>query len=156
MYQTVRNHRYDKWQLRTGSVICSVYFHCSVNLPDEGIGSIEPNSPREKPEGDDHDGGVGEVQQGGDKLINLQLGAEVEDTVSSHIDRTAAWHSKWPPPPAVVFSTELEIDHHYGNLWAGDDQDDEHQEQEPKQVVELALIDGGEDEEQLNEASSKG
>ena len=41
-------------------------------------------------------------------------------------------------------------------LAAGDDEDDENQEQEPEHVVELVLVDGGEDEEQLDEAGSEG
>ena len=41
------------------------------------------------PEGDDHDGGVGEVQQGGNKLVNLQLSDKVEDAVGSYIDSRA-------------------------------------------------------------------
>ena len=38
-------------------------------------------------------------------------------------------------------STELEVDHHDADLGAGHHQDDEHQEQEAKQVVELVLPD---------------
>ena len=41
-------------------------------------------------------------------------------------------------------------------LAAGDDEDDENQEQEPEHVVELVLVDGGEDEEELDEAGAKG
>lgn len=39
-------------------------------------------------------------------------------------------------------STQLKVDHHYGNLWYWDHQDDEHQKQETKQVVILILPDG--------------
>lgn len=36
-------------------------------------------------------------------------------------------------------STELEVDHNDADLGTGDDQDDEHQEEEAKEVVELIL-----------------
>ena len=60
-----------------------------------------------------------------------------------------------PPPPVVILSTQLEVDHDNGDLTAGDDEDDEHQKQKTKHVVELILVDGGEYKEQLNEAGSK-
>ena len=55
----------------------------------------------------------------------------------------------------TYLSTELEVCHHYGNLGAGDDEDDEHEEEEAKQVVELVLPDGSQDEEQLNKDGTK-
>ena len=42
----------------------------------------------------------------------------------------------------MYLSAELEVDHDDADLGAGHHQDDEHQEQEPKQVVELVLPDG--------------
>jgi hypothetical protein len=41
-------------------------------------------------------------------------------------------------------------------LGAGDGEDDEDEEEEAEQVVELVLVDGGEDEEELDEAGTKG
>ena len=61
-----------------------------------------------------------------------------------------------PPPPSVVLSTELEINHDNRDLRTGDGEDDEHEEEEAEQVVELVLVDGGEDEEELDEAGTKG
>ena len=52
-------------------------------------------------------------------------------------------------------SAELKVGHHYGNLGAGDDEDDKDEEEEAKEVVELVLPDGRQDEEQLNKHSSK-
>ena len=52
-------------------------------------------------------------------------------------------------------STELKVCHHYGNLGAGDDENDKHEEQESKQVIELVLPDCCQDEEQLNKHSTK-
>lgn len=40
----------------------SVYFHCGVDLPDKHVGCIEANGASEEPEGQDHKGGVAEVQ----------------------------------------------------------------------------------------------
>ena len=42
----------------------------------------------------------------------------------------------------VVLPTQLEVSHDNGHLRASDDQDDEHKEEEPKQVVELVLPNG--------------
>ena len=44
-------------------------------------------------------------------------------------------------------STELKVCHHYGNLRAGDDENDKHEEQESKQVIELVFPDCCQDEE---------
>ena len=52
-------------------------------------------------------------------------------------------------------SAELKVGHHYGNLRAGNDEDDKDEEEEAKEVVELVLPDGRQDEEQLNKHSSK-
>ena len=50
----------------------------------------------------------------------------------------------------------MEVDHDDGDLAAGDDEDHEHEEQEAEHVVELVLVNRGEDEEELNEAGSEG
>lgn len=42
----------------------------------------------------------------------------------------------------VVLTTELEVSHDNGHFRAGNDEDDKHQEQESKQVVELVLPNG--------------
>lgn len=39
----------------------------------------------------------------------------------------------------TYLATELEVDHDDGDLRHGDDQDDEHKEQETKQVIKLVL-----------------
>ena len=50
----------------------------------------------------------------------------------------------------------MEIDHDDRYLGAGDGEDDEDEEEEAEQVVELVLVDGREDEEELDEAGTKG
>ena len=60
-----------------------------------------------------------------------------------------------PPPPVVILSTQLKVDHNDGDLGAGDDEDDEDQKQEPEEIVELILVDSREYEEEFNEAGSK-
>ncbi len=62
-------------------------------------------------------------------------------------------HNIIPPPPVIVLGAELEIDHDDADLRAGDDQDDEDEKEESEEIVELVLVDGREDEEQLDEAS---
>jgi len=98
----------------------SINLNCSVNLSYEGVGGEKSDRSREQPEGDDHDNGVGEVEQGRHELVNLQLCHKVEDAVRSHVHRGPSRHDKRPPPPAVVLSTQLEVDHHDGYLGAGD------------------------------------
>lgn len=61
-----------------------------------------------------------------------------------------------PPPPIVVFSTKLEIDHDNRDLTAGNDENHKDEKEKSKHVVELILVDGGEDEEELNKTGSKG
>ena len=60
-------------------------------------------------------------------------------------------HQVRSSPPAVVFTAQLEVAQHYGDLCACDDQDDKHQAQEAEQVVELVQPHGRQDEEELNE-----
>lgn len=48
---------------------------------------------------------------------------------------------KWKKNKRNYLCTQLEVYHDNTNLRAGDDQDDENQEEEPKQVVELILPD---------------
>ena len=52
-------------------------------------------------------------------------------------------------------STELEVGHDDGHLGAGDDEDDKDEEEEAKEVVELILPDGSQDEEQLHKHRSE-
>ena len=73
-----------------GSQEVSVNLYCSINLPDEGVCCVEPYRACEQPEGDHHDGGVGEIQQGGHELVYLQLGAEIEHTVGGYINCTSS------------------------------------------------------------------
>ena len=61
-----------------------------------------------------------------------------------------------PPPPSVVLPAQLEVDHDDRYLWAGDGEDDEDEEEEAEEVIELVLVDSGEDEEELDEAGAKG
>ena len=58
-------------------------------------------------------------------------------------------------PPAVVLAAELEVAQHNGDLRAGDNQDHKHQAKEAEEVVELVEPHGGEDEEELDEDSTK-
>ena len=51
-------------------------------------------SMRKLPESEDHDDGVREVEEGGHKLVDLQLRHEVEEAVGRHVHRRAARHDK--------------------------------------------------------------
>ncbi len=55
----------------------------------------------------------------------------------------------------IVLGAELEIDHDDADLRAADDENDEYEKEESEEIVELVLVDGGEDEEQLDEAGAE-
>lgn len=55
----------------------------------------------------------------------------------------------------VVFRAELEVAQHDGDLHTCDDEDQEHQGEEPKDVVELVQPNGRQNEEQLDEYSAE-
>ena len=128
----------------------------AVNFSNEEEGRVEPDGSREQPKGDDHHQRVGEVEQGGHELVDVQLRVEVEDAVGEHVDGGPARHEEGPPPPVIVLGAELEIDHDDADLRAGHDQDDEYEKEESEEIVELVFVDGGEDEEQLDEAGAEG
>ena len=93
--------------------------------------------------------------QGRHKLVYIQLGVEVEDGVGEDVDCRSSGHEEGPPPPVVVLGAELEIDHDDADLRARDDEDDENEKEESEEIVELVLVDGREDEEQLDEAGAE-
>ena len=85
-----------------------VDFDGAVDLPNEEERGVEADGARQQPEGDDHDDGVGEVEQGGHEFVNVQLGVEVEDGVGEHVERGPAGDAEGAPPPVVVLGAELE------------------------------------------------
>jgi hypothetical protein len=58
----------------------------AVDLPNEKESRVEPDRAGDEPERDRHYNAVGEVQQCGDKLVDIQLGTEVENTVTKDVD----------------------------------------------------------------------
>ena len=57
------------------------------------------------------------------------LSNEIVNTVNGQVESCEATGEEAPPPPVVVFSTEVEIAEKDGGLRAGDDQDDEDKKQ---------------------------
>jgi len=55
----------------------------------------------------------------------------------------------------VVLATELEVAHHDGDLGASENQNDKHNRQETKDVVELVQPERREDEEEFDEDSTE-
>ena len=150
--------RENKKHLRLGNFKCRldlVDFDGGIDLSDEEEGRVEADCPSQEPEGNEHDEGVGEVKEGGDELVNLQFGVEVENTVSENVNSRSARDNEAPPPPMVIFRAELKVDHDDADLRARDDEDDEDEEQESEEIVELVFVDGREDEEELDKACSK-
>lgn len=131
-------------------------FHGPVYFADEEKRGVESDRARQQPEGHHHDDGISEIQQRGHELINVQLGIEIENAVGEHVQGGSTRDNEAPPPPMIVLRAQLEIHHDNADLRARDHQNDEHQEQETEQIVELILIDGREDKEQLDEARPEG
>jgi len=78
------------------------------------------------------------------------------NTVDGQVEGCEATGEEAPPPPVVVFSTEVEIAEKDGGLRAGDDQDDEDKKQKSIHVIDLTGPDAVEDKEELDEDASKG
>jgi len=74
----------------------------------------------------------------------------IDNTVSEHIKRRRAARQERTPPPPVIFRADLEIAHHNGNFSARDDENDHHECQEPKDVIELLEPNASENEEKLD------
>lgn len=51
----------------------SVDFDGGVDFAYEHVGCVKADRPRQEPEGYNHQGGVAEIQQGGNELHNVQL-----------------------------------------------------------------------------------
>lgn len=78
------------------------------------------------------------------------------DTVDKQIEGGEATRQEGPPPPVVILGTKVEVAEQYRRFWACYDQDDEHQKQKSKHVVDLTWPDAIQNKEKLNENASKG
>jgi len=125
--------------------------HGRVDQPCEPEASAEADRPGEHEEGEGGEQHVPEVQDARHQLADLELREEVEPSIQEEVQRRGPRREVGPPPPVVVLTAELEVAEHDRDLSAGDDEDDKHQEEEAKNVVELVQPDGGEDEEELDE-----
>lgn len=72
---------------------------------------------------------VAEVQNGGHKCVDLKFREEVEDRIQKHIESRRAWREKGSPPPVIVLATQLEVAQHNGDLGAGHNQNEKHNEE---------------------------
>ena len=60
------------------------------------------------------------------------------------------------PPPSVIFVAQLKVRQHDGDFSARDQQNNNHQRQEPKDVIELLQPNGRQDEKELDEHRAEG
>ena len=60
----------------------------------------------EQEEGENHDGGVTEVQEGRCGSLDLQLGDEVVDAVDEEVERGEPARQVTAPPPVVVLGVK--------------------------------------------------
>ena len=77
-------------------------------------------------------------------------------TVDEEINRCEAGRQEGAPPPVIILRTQVKVAKQNGGLWAGYDQDQEHQEKEAKHVVHLIRPDGTQNEEKLYKDAAKG
>jgi hypothetical protein len=80
----------------------SINLDSSIDLTDEGIGSKKANSTHKKPERENHDACISEVQQCGNELGDLKFGDKVENGVCKYVDCRTSRHNEAAPPPVVV------------------------------------------------------
>lgn len=154
------------WFVVVVAVLCNVALFFSlwflrdldnaVDLSDEVVASEETDGSSQNKESDGHDAGVTEVEKYRDELGDLELGEEVEDGVKEHVEGRSSRGEVSSPPPVVVFATELEVAHHDGDLGAGENQNDKHDRQETKDVVELVQPERRKDEEEFDEDGTEG
>lgn len=89
----------------------SVYLDSSIDLTNKGVGSKEANSTRKKPECENHDTCVAEVQQCGNELCNLKFCYKVENGVCKHIHCRTSRHDEAAPPPVIVLKYVETLNH---------------------------------------------
>ena len=88
-------------------------------------------------------------------LAGLQT-AEPKDRIHEHVNGGTAGGEEGEPPPTMIFGTELVVHEEDGDLGAGEEEDDVHDEGEAEDVVVLVHPKGGHDEEQLNVGGGEG
>ncbi len=126
-----------------------------VDLAHKEVARVEPDGAGEEEELQGHDERVAKVDHRRNKLGDLELREEVEHAVEEHVQRRGSRGQERAPPPVVVLAAQLEVAHDHGDLGTGHEQNDKHNEEEAKQIVELVQPDGGQNEEQLDEDRSK-
>ena len=88
-------------------------------------------------------------------LAGLQT-AEPKDRVHEHVNGGTARGEEGEPPPTMILGTELVVHEEDGDLGAGEEEDDVHDEGEAEDVVVLVHPQRGHDEEQLNVGGGEG
>lgn len=94
----------------------SINFDCSVDFTNEHISRIKTNSTSQKPECNDHQKRVTEVQKCWNELRYIQLCDEIKHCICKNIYSRSSRRDEGSPPPMIIFSTQLEIHHHNGDL----------------------------------------
>jgi hypothetical protein len=127
-----------------------IHFDLSIDLSNKQKARKVANCSSEHEEGCSHDKSIPKIEQARDKLLDLQLGKEVEDGIKKHIEGRSSCCQIRPPPPVVVLqknvgqhkqcsylAAELEIAHHNCDLSTSEDQNQKHDEQKAKDIIEL-------------------
>eukprot|EP00906_Rhabdomonas_costata_P012447 RCo017867 len=122
-----------------------------VDVPHEGEAAEEADSARHQEERVRDQTHVAEVQDDRGHPVHVHGGGKVVNGVEEEVQPRASGVQVAPPPPAVVLVAQLGIRQHNADLRTGHHQNQEHNREEPKDVVELVEPQRREDEVQLNE-----
>jgi len=133
-----------------------VHLDHAVDLAHEPKAGKESDASCKEEEADDHDAGVSEVEEGGSRPLDVQLGDKVVNAVDRQVKRRESWGQETAPPPMIILGTEVEIAEENGGLRTGYHQDQEHQKQETIHVVDLRRPDWVEYKEELDENAAEG
>ena len=132
-----------------------INFHWWVDEPCEPEACIEANCTSQYEESIRKNQHVPKVQNPRYCLCDLKLCEEVKASVEEKVHSWGARSQIWPPPPKVVLATQLEVAENNCDLSTSDNKDHEHDEQEAKYIIELMQPDWCQNEEKLDEDSTK-
>lgn len=114
-----------------------VDLHRRVNEPREPEASVEANRASQHEESIGTDQHIPKIEKTGHRFGDVEPCEEVESCIKEKVECRRTCSKIRPPPPQVVLTAQLEIAKHHRNLSTSHDQYNQHEEQEPENVVEL-------------------
>mmetsp|Transcript_11705 Transcript_11705/g.31519 ORF Transcript_11705/g.31519 Transcript_11705/m.31519 type:complete len:238 (+) Transcript_11705:1580-2293(+) len=122
----------------------------AVYLSHKQEGRDEPNSADKDGDGERGHANVAEVHNESSKSLYRYMSNEVVSSIKEDVDTGGARNHEALPPPPVILCAKMEVCHYNGDLRRGNRQDEKHQKDEAKQVVEFVLPNRGDNKEHLD------